>query len=503
MAAFLVVALAAAVAASQAHATKYVVLYKKESLPSDAAMTVKSAGGLVVASYPQIGVVIAQSDSPTFGTAVRDDTRVEGVTPTAGFGVPIDDRTFAASEPISDPPGGVVNDFAEPLFSLQWDMRQIHTPEAHRITGGSPEILVGDIDTGLDFNHPDLAPNYDAVNSTNCSSGAPTPLLPGNDQFGHGTHTAGTIAAAANKLGIIGVAPNVRIAGIKATTPDGSALFPEMIVCAFMWAATHGVDVTNNSYFADPWYFNCRNDPEQRAIWNAERRAIKFAMKQGVVVVAAAGNFADDLSHPIQDIISPDTGPFPNPRDITNACAVIPVEIPGVIGVSGDGNLRIKSWFSSYGSAIQVTAPGGDGLLQQTPEAPNGLVLSTIAPDSVLGTVLAPSSYAFDCSVSPCAKYAYLAGTSMAAPHVTGVAALIESRYGALPPGKVAAIIDQTADPIACPDAVTLALYNPFPQFSTILLDEPRPQTCTGGTGHNSWYGHGEVNALSAVAHQP
>ncbi len=134
------------------------------------------------------------------------------------------------------------------------------------------------------------------------------------DDNGHGTHTAGTIAAATNGIGIVGVAPNVKIAGIKAGNADGF-FFPEAVVCAFMWAGTHGIDVTNNSYFADPWLFNCKNDPTQRAIWKAEQRAIKFAAAAGArVVVAAAGNQADDLSHPTQDATSPDDTTPVDPR---------------------------------------------------------------------------------------------------------------------------------------------------------------------------------------------
>ena len=109
-----------------------------------------------------------------------------------------------------------------------------------------------------------------------------------NDDNGHGTHTAGTIAAAANGIGIVGVAPNVKIAGIKAGNADGY-FFPEAVICSFMWAGDHHLAVTNNSYFADPWLFNCRNDAEQRAIWKAEQRAIRYAMQQGVLVVAAGG----------------------------------------------------------------------------------------------------------------------------------------------------------------------------------------------------------------------
>src|SRR5205823_8883521 len=192
------------------------------------------------------------------------------------------------------------------LSGLQWDMNQIHTPEAHAITGGSPSVLVGDIDTGLDYTHPDLAPNVDSAASANCVGGAPVQgAAAANDDNGHGTHTAGTIAAAANGIGIVGVAPNVHIAGIKAGNADGF-FFPEAVVCSFMWAGANHFDVTNNSYFADPYLFNCHNDPTQQAIWLAESRAIRYAQTQGVTVVAAIGNESDDLAHPTQDVTSPD-----------------------------------------------------------------------------------------------------------------------------------------------------------------------------------------------------
>src|SRR5437868_11084829 len=197
-------------------------------------------------------------------------------------------------------------------------MRPIHTPEAHGITGGSPAVVVDDIDTRLDYRHPDLAQNLDGADSVNCLSGAPVPgSVAANDDNGHGTHTAGTIAAAANGIGIVGVAPHVRIAGIKAGNADGF-FFPEAVVCAFVWAGTHHFDVTNNSYFADPFLYNCRNDPVQRAIWKAEQRAIRFAMQQGTVVVAAEGNESDDLSHPTQDVTSQDTEANPPGRRVHN-----------------------------------------------------------------------------------------------------------------------------------------------------------------------------------------
>jgi subtilisin family serine protease len=368
-------------------------------------------------------------------------------------------------------------------------MAQIHAPEAHAITGGSSSVLVGDIDTGLDYTHPDLAPNVDSAASANCLSGAPVQgSAAAMDDNGHGTHTAGTIAAAANGIGIVGVAPGVRIAGIKAGNSDGF-FFPEAVICSFMWAAANGVNVTNNSYFADPYYFNCRNDPTQRAIWLAESRAIRFAQNHGVAVVAALGNFSDDLAHPTQDTQSPDDT-TPVTRDVTNGCIVIPTEVPGVIGVTADGNRAqdgggfLKSFYSNYGTAVaDVVAPGGDSLFGATAAAANGRVLSTY-----------PASR--PCSrkvVDGAAVYCYLQGTSMASPHVAGVAALVESVFGHISPGALAAIVAGTADAQPCP----LSLPSGYATFTSVANDAP--QVCTGGTAMNSWYGHGQVNALRAI----
>ena len=465
----------------------YIVLYKGITVAASASAKIQSAGGALVYSYGQIGVAIARSDNPAFGGSLSAaDSSVQGVAATDAFAVALNDDLGATSDadvavtPNIPAPGN------DSLSGLQWDMDQIQAPAARAINGGSPTVVVGDIDTGLDYTHPDLAPNVDFANSVSCVSGVPdqNPLA-WKDDNGHGTHTAGTIAAARNGIGIVGVAPNVKIAGIKAGNAAGF-FFPEAVVCAFMWAGSHHIPVTNNSYFADPWLFNCKNDPGQRAIWEAERRAIRFAMQNGTTVVSAAGNESDDLAHPTQDVTSPDDT-TPVTREISNACAVVPVEVPGVIGVSADGNKLFKSFYSSYGvGSVQVIAPGGDSILQRTAAAPNGRVLSTW-PANLLTVTCAAARRVVDASG---ATYCYQQGTSMASPHVAGVAALVVST-GITSPGAVAARINTTADPMACPDT---AMYAPFPSVSN-----GAPQVCQGGVGYNGFNGNGQVNALSAI----
>lgn len=459
----------------------YLVVYSGQSIPSGAAAAVRSAGGTVLYKWSAIGVLLASSASSTFRSSMMTNTGILGVDATGGLGTNLGNvqATDNAPDPsVSTPAPGMDN-----LSGLQWDMAQIHAFEAHAISGGDPSVVVGDIDTGLDWTHPDLAPNVDFADSVSCVGGVPnTNPNAWMDDNGHGTHTAGTIAAAKNGIGIVGVAPNVKIAGIKAGTSDGF-FFPEAVVCAFMWAGTHHISVTNNSYFADPWLFNCRNDAAQRAIWTAERRAIQFAMSKGTVVVAAEDNQADDLTHPTQDATSPDNT---NPvlRQIHNDCAVIPVEIPGVIGVSADGNNQLKSFYSSYGiGMVQVTAPGGDSILQRTAAAPNGRVLSTW-PAALINSC---ARKVFDGA----ATYCYAQGTSMASPHAAGVAALLISKGVA--PRAVMAMMQNTADQIACP--TDLSIYSFFP-----AVDNGAPQTCTGGPAYNSFYGAGQINALTAVS---
>jgi subtilisin family serine protease len=499
----------------------YLVLFKGSSSPANAASIVTAAGGTVVANYAKIGVLVARSDDTAFDDTMQANNKVEGASATTDFATKLESVAVDAAQS-GDLPNAPATD-ADTFSAWQWDMRQMHTPEAHAITSGSEAVVVGTIDTGVDYRHPDLRANISDAHSASCIDGVLTPgAAAADDDNGHGTHTAGTIAAASNGVGIVGVAPNVQVAGIKAGNAEGY-FFPEAVVCAFVWAAEQHVDVVNNSYYVDPYLFNCRNDETQRAIWKAVQRAVRYAMQEGVTVVASEGNNSEDLSHPTADNSSPDFPPGnEQEREVTNACLVIPVELPGVIGVTATGSHvqdtsagqypdNLKSYYSSFGmSTADVTAPGGD-LYFRGPDPgaalSQGLVLSPWPQDEPCSRRVQEP---VDDPAYGATYYCLLQGTSMAGPHVAGLAGLVISRFGDLStpqngtmrPTQVEQIITQTADPQACPEALPNATSGSQAgrAYATFVGSESASvQECAGNGGHTSWYGQGQVDALAAV----
>ncbi len=451
----------------------YLVLAPQGQSTGQAAARVAAAGGTVVADYGQIGVVVARSTNPTFATAVAGQG-VDSVASTEGLGTPLDDEATvdvvgsATRAATGDPTG-------EPLFGLQWDMTQIDVPQAQAVTTGSPNVLVGVLDTGISSTHPDLATQIAKSKSASCLGGVvDTSEAAWNPTTSdHGTHVAGTIAGAINGVGIAGVAPGVKVASVKVVNDDGF-IYPEAAVCGFLWAADHGMQITNNSYFIDPWEYNCRNDARQRPVWEAVQRALRYSQSKGVLTVASAGNSNHDLQHKFVDSGSPNDGSYPvEDRTITGACLDLPAEAPGVLTVSALGTERLKSYYSSYGlGVVDVSAPGGD----------------TRQPDPTVVTVShAVLSSTFK-TVTKTNGWGYKQGTSMASPHAVGVAALTLSAHPGLQPAELASFLERTAEALPCPEGV----YNPRPGLDQYLAE------CSGGE-RNGFYGAGEVNAYNAV----
>src|SRR5262245_26746861 len=266
----------------------------------------------------------------------------------------------------------------EPLSACQWDMRTIEAGPASQAKATGQGVSVGVIDGGVDFTHPDLAGNLDVARScsfifSNTPTADPKEIANGDcsnklavqDLQGHGTHVATTIAGAVNGVGIAGVAPKATIVAIKACTIDGFC-FADSVAAALRYAGDQRLDVVNLSLFADPYLYFCGNDAAQRAVLKDLKDAAKYAQQRGVVIVAAAGNEAQDLGHPSEDVISPDWPPDTNVvRTVRNNCRVAPAELPRVLTVSAVGVDELAGYSNVGGPVVDVTAPGGDAV--QTP----------------------------------------------------------------------------------------------------------------------------------------
>ncbi|MGQ5261629.1 S8 family peptidase [Micromonospora sp. ZYX-F-536] len=453
--------------------TTFLVLAPQGAANDRAAARVAAAKGSVVASYDQIGVLVARSTNPDFATEVAG-AGVESVAATTGLGTALDEgETVEVSA--ATVAGATGDPTAEPLFGQQWDMPMIGVPQAHAVTTGSADVVVGVLDSGISSSHPDLASQIAKDKSTSCLGGVvdTTEAAWNPTTSDHGTHVAGTIAAAINGVGVTGVAPGVKVAAVKVVNNDGF-IYPEAAVCGFIWAAEHGMKVTNNSYYIDPWEFNCRNDARQRPVWQAVQRAIRYSNSRGVLNVASAGNSNVDLAHKTVDAGSPNNG-TPEVRDINSACLDLPAEAPGVVTVSAVGPTGEKSYYSSYGQGVvDVTAPGGDTRFR-TQGARSTLT------DGILSTTFNTATRTNG--------WGYKQGTSMSGPHVAGVAALAASAHPGMSPGQLASFLERTAQARSCPEGV----YNPVP-----LLGAAYDATCSGGA-RNGFYGAGMVSAYDVV----
>lgn len=546
-------------AASAATGTgEFVVVYADGVDVSAARSAIAAAGGTVVDEIEALGIARVTTGDAGFSHAVMASGTAKGVVRNHSVGSDtrgaahrfaeeraLEDRaTYSAGGPGADASAAASDKKAGPeTFSyLQWDMQMIGaTPTLAHATATGDGVTVGIIDTGIDGSHPDLAPNFNAALSRNFTTDIPdidgpceaepdsVCTDPANvDEGGHGTHVAGTVAAAANGIGVAGVAPDATLVNLRAGQDSGFFFFFET-VAAISYAGDNGIDVVNMSFYTDPWLYNCASEddyiegevtPEQLAEQALIREgiidAVAYARANGVTLVAAAGNQHTDLAAPTRfDDTSPD---YPldtaEPRTVTNNCLDLPSEAPGVIQVSAVGPSKVKSDYSTWGlGAIDVAAPGGwfrDGFGTQDFMEPENMILSTY-PEAVArqeggvnpgGGVKDPHFYKRDCTRGgTCAYYQYLQGTSMASPHATGVVALIIQAHGTpdgtdgfdLSPDAVYDILTSTASNTPCPDPALLD-----------YTEEGRPAswnaTCTGTPDYNSNYGEGIVNAAAAVA---
>ncbi|MDQ3688569.1 MAG: S8 family serine peptidase [Chloroflexota bacterium] len=398
---------------------------------------VKASGGTVTNDLSeQIGVLLVESSSETFYALLSQYALVESIG--RDFGVKAVPSAAEMSQYAlvdSSSGGGGSEPSADPFESQQWDMQQIRTEQAHAVQAGWRAVDVGILDTGIDAAHADFQDPLGGGTNVDCARGrnsiafvpdgpgAGTPVACSDNGF-HGTHVAGTVAAQANGVGIVGVAPNVTLVPVKVCDSSGYC-YASAVVDGITYSGDQKFDVINMSFFVDDnefqqsTEFKCMDDEVQRTFRKAVERAVQYARNQGVTPVAALGNSDEDLANPSE--------PY------ENNCDVVPAETQGVIGTGALGRLSQKAGYSNYGTgAVDIVAPGGTSTGN-----PQTGVFSTF----------------------PGNTYAAISGTSMASPHAAGVAALIVSQYGTLgtdgdvklSPTKVEAYLQNTAIDIGLP----------------------------------------------------
>jgi serine protease len=297
----------------------------------------------------------------------------------------------------------------DPMFEKQWNLRMINAPAAWEKADGSG-VVVAVIDTGIAYEDrgefktvPDLrdakfAKGYNFVDKNDHP----------NDDHGHGTHVAGTIAQVTNNgEGCAGIAYKATLMPLKVLNASGMGTSAD-IADAIRWAADHGANVINMSLGGG-------GRSEVMA------KAIEYAHKKGVTIVAAAGNGG----RPVVEF---------------------PAAYENVIAVSAVGPDGKLAPYSSYGKELDIAAPGGNKSMGEE----SGILQNTIDPSDPSKSV-----------------YAYFQGTSMATPHVAGVAALVIST-GVKDPDEVEKVLTSSA-------------------------------TAVGDKGWDQKYGHGILNAEAAV----
>ena len=346
------------------------------------------------------------------------------------------------------------------------------------------------------------------------------------DDDGHGTHVASTIASPLNGLGVAGVAPDVRVVNIRAGQ-DSGFFFLQPTLEAIEYAGDIGVDVVNMSFYTDPWLYDCLHNPadtpaqqtEQRVIRELTQRAANYAVRHGVTPIAAEGNEADRSRPPdvrrhgphyLRARVPADRGqllhhrpdPERDPRERSWRSA-------------SPASASARRTTSNYGrEQTEVAAPGGDVYDKRRATYPRHIRAAVLARDARerrQGRRSAePGRHAEgghqgvvrDCQGTVCAYYQYLQGTSMAAPHAVGVAALLISRFGhpdhgkkggqlEMKPKDVERILTKTATETPCPDSGSIVYPPPIPASYTAA--------CTGDAKFNSLYGNGLIDALAAV----
>ncbi len=432
--------------------TKNYVILAKGQGPGSTAFA-QSLGPALVANLEGMGVVLARSSDPNFATwasaqpgvqSVSEDPQVQWLDPK--------EMSVAADALPASPTAN-----QERYSPILWNLRQIHADQTADLGYRGNNLVrarVAVLDSGVVTDHPDLVPNLNLALSTSFVPSEPS-LYPPSGVFNHGTHVAGIIAAAVNGIGTQGVAPEAEIVAVKVLSAAGSGAF-SWIIQGIDYASGPQVhaDVINMSLGA---FFNIKPDTPGAnqggwgGLFSALNRAVNTATQRGTLVISAAGNDGTNLNSSWGQV----------PAQSGNGIAVAATGPLGwaLYGDAGSDWDRAAS-YTNYGqSVVWVSGPGGDNALYGTPA---GMANCTVTLTG--GIPLTRACWVFDMVISPGGwldlgggAKGFLSfwadGTSMATPHVSGVAALIVGKYGHMSPAQLKARLAQTSVDILTPGA--------------------------------------------------
>ena len=291
---------------------------------------------------------------------------------------------------------------------------------------GSHRTVVAVIDTGIAWNHPDLRPN---VVLATCVTSAPS-CNPYPSLSDHGTHVAGTIAAAFDGGAAIGVGPNLGLASYNVfeDVPDcGICTYSDSRWAAMLDAARRGFAVINVS-LGQTYMLGRRGSNDVAALIAAEKKVANFVARANTMTVSSAGNSSLNLTGPIVHLPG-DVPPIVN----VAATAIRPLPFYPQAGV-----FDVRAFYSNYGAPIDIAAPGGD-------LGPDDIGTADPLDYMVISTAVFPDP---DCArTASCPVfYDWKVGTSMAAAHVSGVAGLIRDASPSLSARQMAGLLKRTAD---------------------------------------------------------
>jgi len=420
---------------------------------------IASVGGTVEYRHAASGIGVATSDDPRFlMRAMRSGL----------FGQSGADMTVEWQKPsdvrLGDE-GGIEEDAVNPgndnFINLVWNMTAIDAFGAWSQGYDGTGVRVAVIDGGMCSLHPDVAPNIDVARSASFVAGFTWDQDTGTaTSFRHACHVAGIIAAADNTIGTVGVAPKATIISCKALH-GGSGSFAAVIE-AILYAADPiadggaGANIINMSLGAT--FAKGGGNNGTGPLVAAMNRAVNYANGKNVLVVTSAGNNAIDMDH---------SGSITNVPAQSGSAIAIAATAPVGFAVgwpNGATNFSNPTTYTNYGhQLVWVSAPGGDSAL------PGNAACSI---PRVVGAPVINACWVFDLVFSPGSQsgsYFWAGGTSMAAPHASGVAALLVQKYPGISVGDLKSLIAQTA------------------------VEQ-------NGNGADPYHGHGFLNANNAVS---